>query len=249
LANPDVTCVIATPELSDQVPGELGLAVTAEPIKAFFELHDHLARNTDFYWKSFGNEIADDAIIHPTAFIASQNVRIGRRTMIGPHASILERTIIGDDVIIRAGCVISSEGFEFKRIDPEILPVAHAGGVRIGNRVELQANTCVCNTIFGDCTEIGEDTKIDQLVHVAHGCKIGRRCLIVAHAMIGGSVKIGDNVWIGPGAQISSGITIGDGAFITLGSVVTKDVPPGAHMTGNFAIDHDKFIAFLKAIR
>ncbi len=67
--------------------------------------------------------------------------------------------------------------------------------------------------------------------------------------MVAGSAKIGDDVWIGPSASVSSGVEIGDGASITLGSVVTKNVAPGQRVTGNFAIDHDKFIAFLKTIR
>jgi len=214
----------------------------------FFELHNHLARETEFYWKNFPTEIAEDAVIHSTAFVASRNARIGHRTMIGPNASILERSIIGDDVIIRAGCVIGSEGFEFKRAYGEVLPVAHDAGVRLGNRVELQANTCIAKGLFGVWTEVGEDTKIDQLVHVAHGCKIGRRCLITAQAEISGSVEIGDDVWIGPGAVISSGVKIGNRAYITIGAAVTKDVPDEARVSGNFAINHEKFIAFMKKI-
>ena len=127
--------------------------------------------------------------------------------------------------------------------------MAHAGGVRLGDRVELQANTCVDRAIFGGFTEIGEDTKCDNLVHIAHNVKIGRRCLLAAQAMIAGSVTIGDDVWIGPSAAVLSEITIGDGAYVTIGSVVTRNVAPGQHVTGNFAIDHDKFIVFLKTIR
>ena len=66
--------------------------------------------------------------------------------------------------------------------------------------------------------------------------------------MLGGS-KIGDDVLIGPSASITSGLTIGDGAFITVGSVITKDVMAGTRVTGNFAIDHQKFITFIKSIR
>jgi len=163
--------------------------------------------------------------------------------------TVLPHTIIGDEVILRAGSVIGAQGFEFKRIGESILPVAHAGGVRLSDRVEIQANSCVDRSIFGGFTEIGEDTKLDNFVHVAHNVKIGKRCLLAAHAMIAGSVTIGDDVWIGPSAAVSSEITIGDGAYVTLGSVVTRDVAAGQRVTGNFAIDHDKFIAFLRTIR
>ena len=113
----------------------------------------------------------------------------------------------------------------------------------------MQANSAISRSIFGGFTQLGEETKLDNLVHVAHNVTIGRRCFLAACAMIAGSVIVGDDVWIGPGASISSGITIGDGANVTIGAVVTRNVPAGAHVSGNFAIDHDKFIAFLRSIR
>jgi UDP-3-O-[3-hydroxymyristoyl] glucosamine N-acyltransferase len=249
LRHPSIRCVITTAALADRLPARLDVAISQTPRRDFFKFHNHLAERTDFYWRDFPTEIAPDAIINPTAHIAERNVRIGRRTAIEPHVTVLPHTILGDDVILRAGCVIGSQGFEFKRLGGEILPVAHAGGVRLYDRVEIQANSSIDRSIFGGFTEVGEDTKFDNLVHVAHNVKIGKRCLLAAHAMVAGSVVIGDDVWIGPSAAISSEITIGDRANITLGSVVTRDVAADQHVTGNFAIDHEKFIAFLRTIR
>ncbi|PKO22881.1 MAG: UDP-3-O-(3-hydroxymyristoyl)glucosamine N-acyltransferase [Chloroflexi bacterium HGW-Chloroflexi-1] len=249
LANPRVTGVITTEALAGQLPANVGLALSQNPRRDFYRFHNHLAEHTEFYWHDFPMEIAADAQISPAAHVAEKNVRIGRRTVIEPGVVVLSRTIIGDDVILRAGCVVGSQGFEFNRIGDEILPVAHAGGVRLHDRVEIQANSTISRSIFGGFTELDEDTKLDNLVYVAHNVKIGKRCLLAAHAMIAGSVTIGDDVWIGSGAAISSEITIGDRASITIGSVVTRDVAPGQRVTGNFAVDHDKFIAFLKTIR
>ncbi len=249
LSNPSIRCVITTEALVDKLPASLGVAITASPRRHFYHFHNHLADHTDFYWQDFPNEIASDAIISPTAYITEKNVRIGHRTVIEPHVTVLPHTIVGNDVILRSGCVIGMQGFEFKRLGEEILPVAHAGGVLLHDRVEIQAHSVIDRSIFGGFTEVGEDTKIDNLVHVAHNVKIGKRCLIAANAMIAGSVVMGDDAWIGPSASISSEITIGDRAFITLGSVVTRNVAPGQHVTGNFAVDHEKFIAFLKTIR
>jgi UDP-3-O-[3-hydroxymyristoyl] glucosamine N-acyltransferase len=249
LANTRVTAVITTPALAEQIPPGLGIALSEIPRRDFYYLHNHLAEHTEFYWQDFPAEIAADAIISPAAYIAPNTVRIGHRTVIEPSATILPHSIIGDDVIVRAGCVVGSQGFEFKRIGDVILPVAHAGGVWLHDRVEIQANTCVDRSIFGGFTELGEDTKLDNMIHIAHNVKIGKRCLLAAQAMIAGSVTMGDDVWIGPSAAVSSEITIGDGAYVTVGSVVTRNVAPGQHVTGNFAIDHDKFIAFLKTIR
>jgi UDP-3-O-[3-hydroxymyristoyl] glucosamine N-acyltransferase len=244
-----VSCVITNQNLLAKIPENYGIAISENPRKTFYHLHNYLANNTDFYWEDFPSEISPEAKIHPRAFIAEKNVRIGRETVIEANATVLERVIIGEDVILRSGCTIGSQGFEFKRIEGKILNVAHAGGVRLGDRVEVQANSAISRSIFGGFTELGEDTKLDNLVHVAHNVKIGKRCFLAACAMLAGSVSVGDDVWIGPGCSISSEITIGNSASITIGSVVTKSVEPGQHVSGNFAIDHQKFLSFIKSIR
>jgi UDP-3-O-[3-hydroxymyristoyl] glucosamine N-acyltransferase len=249
LRHPSIRCVIATEALADRLPARLGVAISEAPRRDFFRFHNHLAEHTDFYWRDFRTEIAQDALISPAAHIAEKSVRIGRRTVIEPHATVLPHTIVGDDVILRAGCVIGSQGFQFMRSGDEILPVAHGGGVWLHDRVEVQANCTIARALFGGFTELGEDTKLDSLVYVAHHVKMGKRCLVGAGAAITGSVTIGDDVWIGPHATIASEVIIGDRASITLGSVVTRDVAADQHVTGNFAIDHEKFIAFLRTIR
>jgi len=249
LSKENISCAVVSGEISQQIPSEYGIIVSDNPRKTFCEVHNYLAKNSDFYGKLPDNEISGSACIHPTAYIAEKGVIIGKRCYIGPNVSIFERTIIEDDVIIRSGSVIGTEGFEFKRINNQIIPLTHAGGVLIHNNVEIQANSCIAKSVFGGFTEIGEYTKIDNLIHVAHNVKIGKRCLIAACTMIGGSTNIGNDVWIGPSSSISSEITIGDRASITIGSVVTKDVGKGKRVTGNFAIDHDKFINFIKSIR
>ncbi|MDR0851210.1 MAG: hypothetical protein LBN36_01820, partial [Clostridiales Family XIII bacterium] len=96
---------------------------------------------------------------------------------------------------------------------------------------------------------IGDSCKAADHVHVAHAVKIGYGALIAANACINGNVHIGDDAWIGPGSTLSNGITIGNHARISIGSVVTKDVGDGKTVSGNFAIDHEKFIDFVKSIR
>jgi UDP-3-O-[3-hydroxymyristoyl] glucosamine N-acyltransferase len=249
LRKSNISCVITTEKLIPSIPEGLGIGISKNPRKSFYEIHNHVAKDTDFYWKPFKTEIASNAKIHSTAYLAERNVRICERCEIGPNVSILENSILEEDVIIRAGGVIGTEGFEFNRMDTEIMPVIHAGGVLLHNRVEIQANCCVSKAVFGGFTEIGEDTKLDNLIHIAHNAIIGKRCLLAACAMVAGSARIGDDVWIGPSASISSEVEIGEGASITIGSIVTKNVAPGQRVTGNFAIEHDKFIAFLKTIR
>jgi UDP-3-O-[3-hydroxymyristoyl] glucosamine N-acyltransferase len=247
--NKRVSCIIATADLVELVPPAIGLVVVDDPLICLLAIHEQLARKTEFYRKKSKTEIGSGCQIHPTAVIDDDNVRIGNNVFVGPGTVIHENTTIGNDVTLRANCVLGTPGFEFKRRGDTIISVYHAGGVRLGDRVELQASTCVSRSVFGDDTEIGDDTKTDNLVHIAHNVKIGKRCLLAANAMIAGSVTMGDDVWIGPGAQISSGVEIGDRAAVTLGSVVTKPVAADHRVTGNFAIDHKKFIRFLTSIR
>jgi UDP-3-O-[3-hydroxymyristoyl] glucosamine N-acyltransferase len=248
-SNANISCVITTEKLACFIEKRLGLAILDTPRALFYRLHNHLAQNTDFYWQNFANDIAGDAVISFAATIANRNVRIGQRCIIEPGAIIMEHSLIANDVIIRAGCVIGSQGFEFKRLENHIFPVAHSGGVWIHHRAEIQANTVIDRAVFGGFTEIGEETKIDNLVHIAHNVRIGKRCLIVALSMLGGSVTIGDDVFVGPSAVIRPEVRIGPGAVVSMGSVVTKDVEPGQKVTGNFALDHQKFIEFIKSIR
>ncbi|MGD0952891.1 MAG: UDP-3-O-(3-hydroxymyristoyl)glucosamine N-acyltransferase [Methanotrichaceae archaeon] len=248
-SSPNISCILIREDLVPFIPEGLGVMVSNNPRKSFYEIHNYLAMKTVFYGMPFETVISDSARVHPTAYVSEMSVRIGNRCHIGPNATILENTVLEDDVIIRAGAVIGTEGFRFERIDKEILPVHHVGGVLIHKRAEIQANTCVASAKFGgDSTEIGEDTKIDNLVHIAHNAVIGKRCMIAASAMVAGSAVIGDDVWIGPNACVSNGLTVGDSAFITMGSVVTRNVAPGQKVTGNFAIDHDKFINHIKEI-
>ena len=248
-SNPNISCVITNKSLCSDISNDVGIAVADDPCRAFFDFHNHLSLHTNFYWTDFDTKISEKAKIHETAYIAPKNVCIGEGAIIEPNVTILEKSIIGENVIIRAGSVIGTEGFEFRRRGNEILNVHHAGGVKLQNRVQVQANCSISRSVFEGFTELGEDTKLDNLVHVAHDVRVGKRCFLPACVMISGSVTIGDDVWIGPNASISNGVTIGDKANITIGSVVTKNVPTGKKVSGNFAVDHQKFLSFIKSIR
>jgi len=122
------------------------------------------------------------------------------------------------------------------------------GRIMIGDRVEIGGNTCVDRGALSD-TVIADDVKIDNLVHIAHNVRIGRCTLIAAGALVAGSSVLGERVWVGPSATISNGLTVGDDAQITLGSVVTRDVPAGGRVSGNFAVSHDRFLSHMRSIR
>lgn len=242
VASPGLASVIVSPEIASQVPDSLGVAVTAQPRRAFYVLHDWLATHTTFYGSTQKTRIAGTARVHPSAHVAPNDVWIGERAVVEPNATILAGAVLGDDVVIRSGAVIGAEGFQFADIDGVRRAVPHTGGVRLGPRVEVLSNCVIDRAVFGAFTEVAEDTKIDALVHIAHNARVGARCLIAGGATIAGSARVGDDVWIGPTACISSEVHVGDGAHVSIGAVVVRDVRPGMQVTGNFAIEHERFL-------
>ena len=249
LNNSDITCVITSRELAGDVPARVGLAIAEDAKYAFYTLHEHLYRHTDFYWRDFPTEIAAGAQIHETAYIAPRNVRIGPGTIVEPRAIVLERCLIGSDVMIRAGAIVGGEGFEPKWVGSRHLNIPHAGGVRIRNGAAILCGAHLARSVFGGFTEIGEGAVIDALVHIAHNATIGRNCEIAANVVVAGSTTIGDRVWIGPNACVSSEVEVGDDAFISLGSVAIHPVPAGGRVSGYFAFDHQKYKQAWKRFR
>lgn len=239
---PHITAVIVPPELVATVPPNWGIIVANDPRICFFEIHNTLCAQTEFYGPKIPSSIDPSATIHPTAYIAENNVIIGKDVIIGPRVCIMPNVTIEEGAVVRAGSVLGTEGFEFKRMEDGLLPVHHAGGVLIRAKAEIQANCCISKSVFRDPTTIGNSTKLDNLVHVAHNVHIGDRCMLAANACIAGSVRMGDDVWVGPSAVISNGIKIGNRAKLTLGSVVAKDVNDDETVSGNFAMPHSAFV-------
>ncbi|HRV03306.1 MAG TPA: UDP-3-O-(3-hydroxymyristoyl)glucosamine N-acyltransferase [Mesotoga sp.] len=250
IGNSMVSAVITNEKIASTLKElDVGILVTDNPKRDFYRIHDHLI-DSGFYFETFETLIDESAVISPKAYIAPKNVRIGKNTVIYPNAVILENSLIGDNCVIMSGTIVGSEGYEVVDIEGHNQIVRHAGWAVLKNDVQIEANTVVCKGLFPTRnTILHEEVTIDNLVHVAHGVEIGKKSKIVALAMLGGNTRIGENVWIGPSAVITSGISIGDEAAVTLGSVVTRNVPAGKRVSGNFAIDHERFIQFLKSIR
>jgi UDP-3-O-[3-hydroxymyristoyl] glucosamine N-acyltransferase len=243
VSNANISGIVTTTELAarilDKRP-DVACFECKEPREVFFQAHNLRAERANSQLAE--STIHDSARIHHTAFVDSVGVTIGPEAVIEPLVTILRGVHIGKGSIIRTGSRIGVEGFEHKRIPNGLLSVVHDGFVVIGSFVEIGANCTVARGLMGLNTTIGDHTKTDCLVHIAHGVRIGRRCLIPAAAMIAGSAIIEDDVWIGPNASISSQVSIGSGARITLGSVVVRDVPTHGHVTGNFAVPHRDFL-------
>jgi UDP-3-O-[3-hydroxymyristoyl] glucosamine N-acyltransferase len=176
-----------------------------------------------------GAEVGSGTMIGANAVIG-EGVRIGRDCSIGPGASLLH-SIVGDRVVIHPGARLGQDGFGFIPGERGHIKVPQLGRVIVQDDVEIGACTTVDRGAGRDTT-IGEGTKIDNQVQIAHNVSIGRHCIIVSMVGISGSVRIGDYVMMGGQAGVSEHVTIGDRAKIGAGAGVIKDVPPGAAMLG-----------------
>lgn len=247
--SPKVKMLITTEELKDALTGNYGLVVCSNPRRVFFELQNFLVKEKKLCRETFKTKIGRDCKISSLSSIAENNVIIEDGVTIEEFVVIRENTYIGENTIIRSGVVIGGQGFEFKPLEDIMLSVEHSGGVIIGENVEIQYNSSIDRALYiWDDTVIGDDCKIDNLVHLSHGVKLGNRCLVVAQSGIGGRTVIGENVWIGLGATVKNAIEIGDMSRVNMGAVVSKDVPQKASVTGNFAIEHSKFMDHIKEL-
>ncbi|WP_300379780.1 UDP-3-O-(3-hydroxymyristoyl)glucosamine N-acyltransferase [Clostridium sp.] len=246
----DIKAVITNKDIGEKLKDRYGVIIANSPRMDYFKLHNELSKSKDYKREDFKTSIGENCEISKLAAISNKNVKIGNNVKVEEFAVIRQNTIIGDNSIIRAGVILGGEGYEYKRVDGIIINVTHCGGVIIGNNVEVQYNSCIDKAIYTwDNTIIGDYSKLDNLVHIEHGVKIGKRCLIASRTTFGGRTVLGSDSWVGLGAVVSNNLKLGNNISVSLGSVVTKNLEDGAKVSGNFAIDHNKYIDFIKTIR
>jgi UDP-3-O-[3-hydroxymyristoyl] glucosamine N-acyltransferase len=192
-------------------------------------------------------QLENDVVLGPGVCIGpgaqvGRGTRIGANTVIGPGVAIgrdgdiaanvtIGFALIGDRVRILAGAVIGEPGFGATGGAKGLIDIPQLGRVILQDGVTVGANSCIDRGAFED-TVIGEDTKIDNLVQIAHNVRVGRNCVMAAHTGISGSVTIGDGAQFGGRAGVADHVTIGAGARIGAAAGVMDDVPDGATWGG-----------------
>lgn len=245
----DLGGVVTTPCLAKQWRANCALAEVDNPRLAFFQLHNYLASETDFYWSSFPTEIHPSAIIHPKAFINPTDVRVGPRCRIEANATLMPRVELHEDTVVLPGAVIGSEGLQRTVIGESVVDLIHAGSVEIGKQVRILANAVVAAGVFRQVTRIGDGTRIGSQSFISHNVEIRERCVIGHGAVIAGNCILERDVTIGPGSTVINCIEIGERAYVTSGATVVQSVEPGHRVSGGFALEHRKYLRFLNTIR
>jgi UDP-3-O-[3-hydroxymyristoyl] glucosamine N-acyltransferase len=185
-----------------------------------------------------GARIGARTVLYPNVTIGD-GVTIGEACVIHAHCSLRDRVTLGDRVLLHDGVVIGSDGFGFATDDEGThVKIPQQASVVVEDDVEIGANAAIDRPAVGE-TRIGAGTKIDNLVHIAHGVVVGRRVFMAAQTGIAGSSVIEDDVMLAGQTGVSGHLRVGRGAKVGAKSAVLQSVDAGGFVTGHPAIDHD----------
>ena len=193
--------------------------------------------------------VGDGCVLHARITLGA-DVSVGPQTVLFPGVVVYDRCSIGAQSILHSNVSIGADGFGY-RPDPSgrgLIKVPHIGTVRIGNQVEIGANSAVDRGKFG-ATTVGDGTKIDNLVQIGHNVQIGRCVIICGMAAIAGSAIIEDGVILAGHVGVADGLTVGAGSRILAMSGVMCNVPPGQTWYGAPAGPHKDQMRSLAALR
>lgn len=187
-----------------------------------------------------GAAIGDRAWIG-AGVVIGEGVRIGSDVRLHPGVTLYPGTVLGDRVQLHAGVRLGSDGFGYAYRDGAHQKIPHVGRCLIGNDVEIGANTAIDRGSIDD-TVVGDGTKIDNLVHIAHNVRVGRLCLIMAQVAVAGSSRLGDGVILSGQAGVSDHVSVGDRTRVSGGSRVFSDLPAEETWSGYPARPHREWL-------
>jgi len=233
--NGNIVAIICPQTAIDLPPDRKALIVAEKAAELFYLLHNLAIHRPQPLPPA---QIAPTAVVSDSARIGA-GVVIGESVVIGHHVAIHGPTVIGTGTIIDSGVVIGCSGLFPKHIDGKLTQVAHYGGVRIGRSCYIHSGVVIVRSAnYGECTTLGDSVHIGVHSNIGHDSQIQDETVISSHAVIAGRARIGRKVWIGASVAVSNMVSVGDGARVNIGAVCLYDVPAGAEVSGNFALDH-----------
>jgi UDP-3-O-[3-hydroxymyristoyl] glucosamine N-acyltransferase len=237
-------CVIVGPEVKMPAIARGGCIVVEQPYLYFARVTQLWRQHLEV---SDGPQIHPSAVvdqsalIHPTARIGplcviEKGVSLGAGTVLKSRVTIGVDCHVGDRCILHSGVVVGADGFGFASNGPVWEKIEQLGAVRIGNDVEIGANTCIDRGAMTD-TVIEDGVKLDNLIQIGHNVHVGKNTAMAGCVGVAGSARIGAGCTLGGGAIVLGHLTLADGVNISAASVVTRSIFKPGHYTGMFPID------------
>lgn len=193
-----------------------------------------------FAYIGAGAVIGKGVKIYPHAYIGD-GCRIGDNTIVYSGVKIYHGCKIGNNCILHAGAVIGADGFGFAPVGDHYEKIPQIGNVEIADDVEIGANTTVDRATMGS-TRIGKGVKLDNLIQIAHNCKIGESTVMASQAGVAGSASVGCHCMIGGQVGIAGHISVGDRVEIAAQSGIHKSVDSGKRLFGSPAVDFMDYV-------
>jgi UDP-3-O-[3-hydroxymyristoyl] glucosamine N-acyltransferase len=206
--------------------------------QAFIHPEAELADNVDVYPFAFIGaraKIGPGCRIFPGVYVG-EDCTLGANATLYPNCVLMAGTLLGDNVTIHAGTVVGSDGYGYVQGPAGHVKIPQVGNVVIGRDVEIGANAALDRAAL-DETRIGDGTKIDNLVQIAHNVTTGKHCLIISQVGVAGSTRLGNGVVLAGQVGLRDNITLGDGVQVAAQSGVGHDLPPGSVAGGSPSMD------------
>lgn len=179
--------------------------------------------------------VGKGATLFPGVYVGEDCI-VGANATLYPNVALMAGTVLGEGVIIHAGAVLGSDGYGYAQGPAGHVKVPQVGNVVIGRDVEIGANAAIDRAAL-ESTKVGDGTKIDNLVQIAHNVETGKHCLIISQVGIAGSTKLGNGVVLAGQAGLRDNISLGDGVQVAAQSGVGQDLPPGTIVGGSPSMD------------
>lgn len=184
--------------------------------------------------------IGRGATLFPGVYVGEDCV-LGPGCTLYPNVVLMADTVLGASVMIHAGTVLGSDGYGYAQSPAGHVKIPQLGNVVVGDNVEIGANAAIDRAAL-DATRLGEGTKVDNLVQIAHNVQTGKHCLIISQVGIAGSTVLGNGVVLAGQAGLRDNISLGDGVQVAAQSGVGQDLPPGAIAGGSPSMDGPTYL-------